>query len=108
MSPKSVAFPVVEIVTNCMVFVAPLGTLPPSCTALVFDAHEATDNTAAAKSPKSCALPSVERVINSIVFVLADGPGPPPILRPLILLLVFVVLPLVADNSPNCVADPPD
>jgi hypothetical protein len=74
-SPKSTAFPIVNIVTYAIVFVYD-GEVPPLKTPRVLEEHPELEAVAVNKSPKSCAFPRVAIVIKSIVFT-CEGVRPP-------------------------------
>ena len=84
-SPKSVAFPVVAIVTKSMVLIpeAVSGVLPPPINPLVEFYPVANVCLAACISPKSVTSPVVDIVTKDILFFPPDGLDPP-IIRPLV------------------------
>ena len=75
-SPKSVEFPVEEIVMYWITLSA-LGAPPPENTPLVEDAHPAKRYLADAKSPKSVALPVDVILKYWIIFILPELSRPP-------------------------------
>ena len=71
-SPKSVAFPVDEIVMNSITFmnvVAGVGVNPPPKTPLVELEQALNEDLATLKSPKSCEFPVELMVMYSITFM---------------------------------------
>ena len=68
MSPKSCAFPVVDIVIKQISFTLPPDDHPRMITDLVGEEHDAPLKEVKVKSPKSVALPVDAIVINCMVF----------------------------------------
>ena len=108
-SPKSAAFPSVDIVTNS-ILLEYAGAVPPK-TPLVYDARQDNAYLATAKSPTSTELPVESIVMYCITFVFAPEPlVSPPAISPLVELDAPLVTPPVTlvIKSPKSCAFPVD